>query len=548
MRRAVRPPFRHGVRSWAPALALGLAAACGGGRPVTPTGGRGGSAASDAESPTDLVVPTDGMTMDAAASDPVTQADLGGATDALAMNDAGGADDAGPPPVPTNTRLQAHQLEADGAAPLVLGIWDTKEQVHCSFMADEKGQLRCLPDLGTGLIPTSYFADETCTAALAWIQPSSPKIDLERPWTWQVAQNGCEPARHQVLRPLPNGSPLYGLKDGACKPLTAVEKAPPSDADVPLSADPPERWEIGAETASLRVSDRLRMVETVTPDEARFVKTLADDHWNMPCSILPGAENGSLECVSPTVSTNGSLFGDATCKATPIFQVPTCSPVAFIEDQQKRYALGPPFLGPFYYSAKGCDLRGTATAAADAPHYFTKGDLLGSDAVAPLVATTTGTGRFRLRGLKSDAGGFINLPGGLFWYGGKYLDTVANEDCSPLWDVDGRVRCVPSSTLVDTVTYFGDKACSRYITYCADGAACETKKIIRIVRDEHLEQRALLVFAGATRLDATDIFYVDGGACRQIGAAAKDMVEPKDVISFDVFPLLHERYPYSAGR
>src|SRR3954470_21361237 len=101
MRRAVRPPFRHGVGSWAPALALGLAAACGGGRPVTPTGGRGGSAGSDAESPTDLIVPTDGavtdanpsdamtidanpsdaMTMDAAATDAVTQADLGGATD-----------------------------------------------------------------------------------------------------------------------------------------------------------------------------------------------------------------------------------------------------------------------------------------------------------------------------------------------------------------------------------------------------------------------------------------------------------------------------------
>jgi len=464
-------------------------------------------------------------------------------------DDSGGT---GPGPPPAGTRLEARQLEVDGAPPLVLGIWDTREMVPCRFMTAEDGKLRCLPEVAKLLATADVYADSECQTPIMWADPRDQVGSADHPVTVPLARSGCDPVRYQVWRPLPPGSPLFATSStGGCAALDTGARMPPVMEAVPFALAPAADWEPGTESSGLQVSDRLRLVETVTADGFRFVDRLVDDHWGMSCTLQVGPTLESVECRPPVARQTGALYADDACTVS-LYGSDGCQDVAYIEYGTTPVALGARFVGPLFYKALLCDPGGTATAEAADAHYYLKGDPLGADAVAPVRYGMMGTGRFQLRGLMRDGGGVASIPDDLFYFASSpYFDTVANEDCRPIWTSDGQVRCVTSSTAIVIDSYFSDAACSRFVFSCDKGAACDTQKVLRMSRDAAGLVDATILYGTSSRLGPSDVYYRDPsvGICFLAGTSATGFSEVSGPeLPLDTFAVLHERHPLPAVR
>lgn len=98
----------------------------------------------------------------------------------------------------TTPRLLAWQLEAEGTAPLVVGIYDQREQLHCQFFEDSEGQLRCLPVAALGVEVRPWHVDAGCTLPVYGVSPGLVERFEGRPLTVPVAASDCEPERFYV--------------------------------------------------------------------------------------------------------------------------------------------------------------------------------------------------------------------------------------------------------------------------------------------------------------------------------------------------------------
>jgi len=302
---------------------------------------------------------------------------------------------------------------------------------------------------------------------------------------------------------------------------------------------------VATESQALRLSDRVRLAEKVTPDGARFVDRLVDDRWNMTCALQPGSTSGTVECRPPTAQSASPMFADDAC-TVPLFGTAACQEAAFIaEGSASFFALGAPFTGTLYWRALQCDARETATTAPSGPRYYLKGAPLGADAVAPVHEGTVGTARFQLRGLMQDGGGVAPIPLGLFSYGGyPYFDSAAGEDCRPIWTSDGQVRCLPASVWGINETYFSDPECQRFIFGCDKGPACDSQRVLRTKRRADGRVDATIVYGASRRLATTNLYFGDGTTCALIGSSVMGISEVTGAeVPLDTFPALHERHP-----
>jgi hypothetical protein len=448
------------------------------------------------------------------------------------------------------TRLDTWRLEADGTGPLVLGIWDTRENVHCRFVPDEDGQLRCLPEVARYLFGQgNTFADARCQQPVWVVQEDEEKTPIRRPWSQALSQSDCGAVRYQVLRPVPEASPLYSTSTGGCKAIKQSDILSTSVPQLPLMPDPPDRWELGTESTDVRLSDRLRVVEDVTPDGARFTNRIVDDRWGMACSMTSDFVTAGIVCHPPSISDGTNMFSDATC-TTPIYELPACQQAAFIGGRgHPAYAFGALYSGDWYKLGLVCEkspapLRSDASAA----RYYLKGGLLDTDVEAPVREDNVpGTGRFRLRGVLDPNGLVASLPKDLL-YGGyrPFFDTVANEDCRPMWTPDGQVRCAPLSTALVT-PYFTDAQCKVPGYVCDQSAGCDGQKVVFAKTDLHGRILAQAAYTNTTALTTSPVPIYGGNPCQMVGNIQSKVYGPGMPISWDAFPSLREVHPIPTG-
>jgi hypothetical protein len=456
------------------------------------------------------------------------------------------------PAEPKNTRLEAWQLEADGAPALPLGgFWDTREQVACQFRLAVDGVLRCLPEIPDGHSATDTFADPQCQQTIFVAFRSDGKAASSHPWSVPISGASCEPVRYQALRPIPADSLMYRVGDTGtgCRRIAPGEL---SFSQLMMVADTSDRWEPGTESDGPRLSARLHTTQIATSDGVRFVNRVVDDRWKVDCTLYPAGVAATVECRPPTVNATGSFFVDDTCMTTELIGVHGCGPApALILRSSTRFALGAQFAGTlFEHQKQGCLME--MTPPPDGPNgtrFYLVGEPAGADAIAAARRGTAGTARFRLGGLLGENDALIRIGADLYPYGGgaRYFDSVANEDCSPVWTPDGDVRCVPASvSIITQPIYFTDAGCTKPSFYCNKGEACDTQRVILTKRDTRGRIVATAAYATSTRLAKTNLYSGNPGSCSQVGANVLDNSAPGTALSWDTFPTLHERNPMVA--
>lgn len=447
------------------------------------------------------------------------------------------------------TRLDTWRLEADGTGPLVLGIWDTRENVHCRFVPDETGQLRCLPEVARYLFGQgNTFADARCQQPVWVVQQDEDKSPLRRPWSQALSQAGCGAVRYQVLRPVPEASALYSTSSGPCKAIKQSDILSTSVPQLPLTPDPPDRWETGTESTDVRLSDRLRVVEDVTPEGARFANRIVDDRWGMACSMTSDFVGDGIVCRPPSIDDYGSTFSDAACTAQ-LYALPACQQAAFIGGRgQPAYNLGALYLGDWYRRALGCEKSPVPTSSdPSATRYYLRGDLLDATEAPVREDNAPGTGRFRVRGVVDMTGAVVPLPKDLLFGGYRpFFDTVANEDCRLIWTPDGQVRCAPLSTAVVT-PYFTDNQCKVPGYVCDQGAGCDGQKVVFVKIDQHARAIAQAAYSNTTALTTSPVPIYGGNPCQMVGNIQSKVYGPGTPIPWDTFPSLREVHPIPTG-
>jgi hypothetical protein len=153
-------------------------------------------------------------------------------------------------------RIVPWQLEAPGTPPLVVGAFDTKEGVHCRFLPDQNGQLRCLPSSQEPVAYSDRFADSACQQPVYQTTSARARVLAGRPTAVPLPRVGCEPRRYAVAMLEPrqdDGTPLF--QQTPCAPLAP---GAPHDPNVALQSSdevdlvvvatvPPDRWATGTE-------------------------------------------------------------------------------------------------------------------------------------------------------------------------------------------------------------------------------------------------------------------------------------------------------------
>ncbi|MEI9954377.1 MAG: hypothetical protein WDO74_36765 [Pseudomonadota bacterium] len=458
------------------------------------------------------------------------------------------------PPLPSsNSRLEAWQLEAEGAPPLVLGtrFWDTQQQVFCSFVHAENGELRCFPDVPANYSYSDTYADPECRKDIAWIYQADGQRPAARPWARpllpQVVAPPCEPTRYQALRAISEDNPWFRVGPNGCKEVND----PPVPLQLKMIVDAPENWELGTERDGPRLTDRLHAVNVTMADGGGFVTGFVDERWKVACTLARGA--AGVECRSPTASArSGTLFADDACMADLVASEKCQEPGFELYDGAPR-ALGAPFTGAFFEHRPGapaCQVAGTTdSASAGGILFFRKGAPLtvAETAAAPVRLGTLGTGRLRLRGLIDETGALLAIGAPTFPSGSyPYFDSVANEDCQPLWTPDGQVRCVPVSVALLSPGKFSDPDCKQAAFPCNKAAACDTQRVAFGQRDAYGRTVVSAAFATSTRLDKTDVYVLSSGKCTLSGTAVAGMSLAANALSWDLFPTLNERHADAA--
>jgi hypothetical protein len=455
---------------------------------------------------------------------------------------------------PSTPRLQAWQLETEGAEPLVVGIFDTKEQTHCGFRADTEGTTRCLPLPVSALELTTNFADSECRRSVyRAVQPATRAVALAagQPLTVPLPVDGCE-QRYAVaqLVPLADATPLF-FDTGTCQRSAAA--ANPVVPDLGQAQDyvideviPPERYVSGKEVDGPLLAERLRVRQIEDGDGFRFTQQLFDETWQKPCSLTA---LDALGCMPSSLDDTTLFHVDAQCEGEQLWRSPACSEPAFIGNYSDFYALGEVWAGPVFERGKGCR-EWIVPGSSD--EFYTRGAALGNDAIATPAWAQAGSGRLQLRGLQGDDGELVVLSDALFdatttptiRYSGsapRYYDTSIASGCRPVWTTQGDVRCVPDTAIVDPYVYFFsvDAECDRPALFCPRGEGCVGVDVISMAYDENGEYRAVSRNAGKA-VAGDMVFGMQNGECRPQGPAGVQFFDVGEQLSWDDYPELSE--------
>jgi hypothetical protein len=389
----------------------------------------------------------------------------------------------GASPTPSGPRILPWQLETDGAPPFVVGSYDAREKVHCRFVHDEKGVLRCLPPVPAALSESTAFTDATCQTRIYAAAPADVPGLVARPVTVPLLRNACEPKRHAVatLAPLPAGSGHFG--GTPCAPV-----------DIPLDtrgkvelvierAEPSDGWATGTEVDGPLLSNGVRVRQVESAEGARFDDHLVIEALGKPCRIDFDA-NGAYFCM-PTLPDFAAHEG-TDCMGPLAWRAPACSPPAFIVRSEGTFEVGAQWTGPISNPGHGCGPV-VWPDTTDGPYAYYEQGAPVDPFVPPAVSfDRAGTGRLLLHGVRRDDDGAvlddeITPP---YWVRApRYFDTGANRECDPVWTPDGRVRCIPT-TIVDqadappyTLVY-ADRKCTQPAGTCPTGESCDGAIIV----------------------------------------------------------------------
>jgi hypothetical protein len=428
-----------------------------------------------------------------------------GALGVLACN---GSTPSGPDAAPSGPRIVPWQLETDGAPPLVLGSYDTREKVHCRFRHDENGVLRCLPPVPRTLAETNAFADPACQTRVYAASAADVPALLEHPVTVPLPRVDCEPRRHVVatLVTRPAGSPLFGGTPCAPLDFALADFMPDDGIAIPSMIDwrgelvvdqtrPSDRWATGTEVDGPLLQGRVR-VRQVEAGSARFHDHLVDETLGKACRVYDYVMP-AFSCIparlGDTLIQSFSAHEGTDCMGPLAWSAPACTDPAFVDaGADGTYALGPKWAGPVSNTGQGCQVnaRGTSPdghgiSPDGMDDYYEQGPPIAKFVPAVLSSEPMGTGRLQLRGLRADDDSVVILDGEIVpafsFSKPRYFDTVANQDCDPVWTPEGRVRCIPTTfidNLDDQQPYYADPACTVHAIMCYAGASCEGSLVL----------------------------------------------------------------------
>jgi hypothetical protein len=370
-----------------------------------------------------------------------------------------------------------------------LGVFDTQEDVHCEFLLDSEGQLRCLParlpSLNLWQVGNSQ-EDERCvyaadTHALAAYRGGPVSLPLPR--------HGCE--QRYVVATLNIGQ-LDGLAtnqlNDVCAEGTPGSWGPVLTPVTIASVLSPSRWVAAARVDGPAISPRLRLGQFRGTDGSLFDDQVFDERWGTNCA-LAGTDDFPVGCVPPHLAFDTATFLDPTC-SSPLWRLPACAPETYVAGGSDRTGDYPArALGPAHedqvYALEG---HGSLTCVAEEKRvlrsgedsFFPAGEPLAADATeAPFSWFLQGTGRLQRRGLRGADGAFIPIARSLIREPLPYYDTVAGAACSPLQTATGGVRCVPplipqiATDAPANGVYYADSQCSQSAYFCFPEEACD---------------------------------------------------------------------------
>jgi hypothetical protein len=406
-------------------------------------------------------------------------------------------------------RLVPWQIEAEGAPPLVMGIYDSQQKALCRFLADENGRTRCLPwvtaPLGATrfsvdrwgelpLIETTLFADAACKKPIYRTDGTNIDPIKGRRMALPLARTACGVKRYAVGKLVdPPSSSRYG--GTPCAPLP---DAPGPEADdqyaglVDLTigdVESPSGCVEGTEVDGPILYGRLRIRQFVTAEGARFDSRLVDERWMRTCRLAVVFGEG-VYCQPPTLFGDG-LSGPAghegdQCSGKLVWSRGACDDPVFVTDESESpsffkvpyFLVGAVWSGPVSSNpGHGCRPSLTKTTV-DGPNVFVESGGAELDAtaiMAPRPWPSVGTGRLLLNSLTDAAAGSVSLP---VWLLFRQIDSVLNRaparfndgvfgPCNPARMPDGTTRCLPVTVFPDlagnlfTLNYFADPQCKK---------------------------------------------------------------------------------------
>jgi hypothetical protein len=444
-------------------------------------------------------------------------------------------------------RLVPWQLETEGAPPLVVGIYDAQEKVHCRFLPDEAGQLRCLP-WAVGLPSYAYaFSEPTCQRPVYQVSQGQGLALAGRPIATPLPRKNCEATRYAVgtVAILPATATLYG--GTPCAPLDRADTSS-SVGFVNISAgavESRERWATGTEVDGPTLSVRVRVRQVVAPGGTRFNQRLVDDDWKKPCTMQ---QYGGAPTCWPQLISNQMEHEGTDCMGPPVWFAWACENPAAIQipgsGGPNLFALGPQWTGPVSSFGHFCSVGPLRTDDGPAV-YFEKGARLDTT-IAAMEWRTTGQGRLVLRTVGNGDGPSVALDDEIAppndWIAPRYLDTSTHLDCDPRWTIEGRVRCVPTNVAVDQAPFgaaFADDQCKTPAYVCPSYASqCDGAVVMSTVVDANGESRASALTAarqlpGVYTLDAQ-------GACAPGSFPPFGFYVPGPALPWDTYPALTE--------
>jgi hypothetical protein len=396
-------------------------------------------------------------------------------------------------------RLVPWQVLADGTPPLVVGVFDTQEQVHCRFLPDEAGQLRCLPWGLAPLTETPWFSDSKCQNHVYQSDPMQGRIVPGRPVAAPLPRVDCQPKRYVVatLRVMASDEGLFA--GATCAPMVQTQFGGYVNVTVD-QVQAPDRWATVTEVDGPLLANRVRLRQVATADGTRFGNHLVDQTFGTPCTLESSADPSAagLTCVPPLLSQSGREGADCTGSVLA-WRAAACSdPAAIGTPSSELFSLGPQWTGPVSIQLHGCQLISGRSTLDGPDQFFERGPSLGTVGVASAALKAQGAGRFMMTGLLGPNGELVPIDDEIAtpndWLVPRYFDQQANTPCDPRWTPEGVVRCIPKSVMTsptDLGIFFADAACKDTAYFCAraDQGGCDGVPMTRSAIDANGETR-----------------------------------------------------------
>ena len=440
---------------------------------------------------------------------------------------------------PSTTRLVPWQLEAEGTEPLLLGIYDTQEQIRCQFVNDSAGELRCMPPQLPPLeLPLSYqFADPDCTQPLYEISAQMlAAADAQTPFTLPVPAPGCMPERHVVatVKEVPAGT-AYVARSGTCSETVSFSQAEKSLIVADQVVDR-QRYVRGELLDGPLLDNRTRLVRVQGEDGSLFDDHLVDEHWSTPCKL------SQIYCIPSYLEYHSYSFTDQLC-TMPVWRVPACARETFILGPNgiggDAYALGEPYTGVVSNGGHGCHPGVDPVDLSLGDRYFLRGaQLPKGEAVGFVNWEPAGTGRLQRRMLD---GAPKPVPVADYLAAGpRYHDSMTGDDCDPVWTPEGLVRCVATNVLRDPTRgayLFVDAQCTTPAFFCYP-EVCDNPPLVVVMEDDGRLGRRATKLATTVKLSGA-YMGLPGEPCTF--QPATTALKIGETLSWDTYPALDEK-------